>query len=68
MVELIPELCDSDEIDNVDSVVTWTYCEVIYFCIIPFTCEPDIKIALPGTYSPLSWLKVFFFLWGVGGW
>jgi len=70
MVELIPELCDSDEIDNVDSVVTWTYCEVIYFCIIPFTCEPDIKIALLGTDSPLSWLKVFFFVGGggVGGW
>ena len=67
MVELIPELCESDKIDNVDSVVTWSYCEVIYFCIFPFICEPGIKIALPGTDSPLSWLKVFFFCWGGGG-
>jgi len=66
MVELIPALCESDEIDNVDSVVTWNYCEVIYFCIFPFTCEPHIKIALPETNSPLSWLKVFFFLVGGG--
>ena len=68
IVELIPGLCESDKIDNVDSVVTWRYCEVIYFRIFPFICEPGIKIALPGTNSPLSWLKVFFFLLGgVGG-
>ena len=59
MVELIPELCDSDEIDNVDRVDTRNYCEVIYFSTLPFTLEPGIKIALLGTDSPFSWQEVF---------
>ena len=59
MVELIPELCESDEIDNIDSVDTWSYCEVIHFSTFTFTCEPGIKIAVLGTDSPFSWLKVF---------